>query len=82
MAKTPEERVEQAARVAFIAIAEAIGETRFAISLSTRLYVHQQAPVGEEYLIAALHGLHEVRDLIEQALPAVSVAEPEEEQDA
>lgn len=81
MAKTPEERVADAIRVAYIVVCEAIGETRFAISLSTRLYVHREAPVAEEYLIASLHGLHEIRDLIEQALPAVAVAEPDEEQD-
>lgn len=80
MAKTPEERVIEAVSVARTVIEEAIGETRFAISLSTRLYLHQQAPVGEEYLFAAITGLHEVRDLIEQALPPVAVA-GEEEQD-
>lgn len=75
---TFEARVTAAARAAHFAVCEAIGEARFAVSLSTRLYVHREAPVTEEYLIAALQGLYEVRDVLDQALPP---AAPTEERD-
>lgn len=75
--QTPEQRVVAAAQAARFAIVDAIGETRFAVSLSTRLYVHREAPPIEEYLVAALALLADVRDLIDQGLKPPVAAEEE-----
>lgn len=68
-----------AVQAARFAVCEAIGETRFAVSLSTRLYVHREAPPIEEYLVAALAMLADVRDLIDQGLkPPVAAGEEQD----
>lgn len=77
--RTPDERLVAAARTAFWALNEAVGEVEEAVSLATRLR-SLEAPfqARKEYLVQVLASLYEVRDVMEQALPPVAVADEEE----
>lgn len=76
--RSPDERIIEAARIAFAEVSHAIGETEFAVSLATRLRtLEPYAQARREYLVTSLAALYEARDVLEQALPPVPAVDTE-----
>lgn len=77
--RTPDERLIGAARMAFADLNLAIDGAEDAVGIAMRLR-SLEAPfqARKEYLVQVLASLYEVRDVMEQALPPVAVADEEE----